>query len=167
MSEPQRLGEIVMDLLEPCSHEQTEVRYKTFSNGTRHLCTQCMTCGKMPGGTVRWLSQKGIDIHSFEEFDETISERWRAAQNQVRQLKLQKEKLERHLEYERYIRESAEWQAIRVKVMKRDGYLCQACLETGATEVHHKNYLHLFDEILFDLIAVCRACHQKIHGRIE
>jgi 5-methylcytosine-specific restriction endonuclease McrA len=166
MSEPQRLGEILVDLLEPCSHERTEVRYKTGANGIKLLGTQCMMCGQMPKG-AQWLSQKGVDIHSFEEFDETISERWRAAQNQARQLKLQKEKLERHLEYERYIRESPEWQAIRVKVTKRDGYLCQACLETGATEVHHKNYLHLFDEILFDLIAVCRPCHQKIHGRIE
>ncbi|MFH1635026.1 MAG: hypothetical protein ABIG63_13610 [Chloroflexota bacterium] len=160
----ERLGDIANALIEPCRHEQKEVRYKDFADGTKHLCTQCLICGVMPGGT-RWLPQDGIDMSTVPKFDDTISEQWLAARNNDIQAKLRKEKSERHLEYERYIRESDDWWAIRTKVMTRDDHLCQGCLEEAAIEVHHKNYLHLYDEILFDLVAVCTKCHTKIHGK--
>jgi len=166
MNEAKRIGDIARDLIEPCRHTNTQVRYKKFSNGTKHLCTQCMTCGTMPEGT-RWLPQDGIDINEVQEFDAAIAEQWLKARNGAIQVKLRREKLDRHLEYERYIRESDNWWAIRTKVMKRDDHLCQGCLEEAATDVHHKSYIHLYDEILFDLIAVCRKCHGKIHGKIE
>ncbi len=32
-----------------------------------------------------------------------------------------------------------------------------------AEDVHHLTYARLYDEMLFDLIAVCRDCHERLH----
>ena len=57
---------------------------------------------------------------------------------------------------------SSRWAAIRDKVLCRDKYMCQACLNQTATQAHHLTYDHVFNEALFDLIAICRDCHEKI-----
>jgi hypothetical protein len=31
------------------------------------------------------------------------------------------------------------------------------------SHVHHLNYQRLGDEMLFDLVALCEGCHQKLH----
>jgi 5-methylcytosine-specific restriction endonuclease McrA len=60
--------------------------------------------------------------------------------------------------YKRYMN-SPGWKHKRLQTLKRDGYLCQACLKATATEVHHKSYLHFSHEPLFDLVSVCGPCH--------
>lgn len=60
--------------------------------------------------------------------------------------------------YEIYIN-SPRWKEKRVKVLERDNYLCQSCLEQEATEVHHTNYTNAGCEPLFELVSVCNACH--------
>lgn len=57
---------------------------------------------------------------------------------------------------------SPEWRARRASVLKRDGGMCQACLERQAGEVHHLTYDHVFNEPLFDLVAVCKSCHDRL-----
>lgn len=48
-------------------------------------------------------------------------------------------------------------------VMTRDQYQCKGCGHKQAEDVHHLTYDHIFDELLFELIAVCRDCHTRIH----
>lgn len=55
-----------------------------------------------------------------------------------------------------------EWQAKRDEVLKRDGMLC-VCGDR-ATEVHHKTYINLGQELLSDLVALCRCCYRGIHS---
>lgn len=54
--------------------------------------------------------------------------------------------------------------------MKRDNYLCQICLEKNrikrADVVHHIKELRDSPSLAYDeenLIAICHACHNKIH----
>lgn len=63
--------------------------------------------------------------------------------------------------------ESPEWATIRRKVLKRDGYLCQGCLEKPGTIVHHLTYKRQGNEMACDLISLCKDCHDRIHGRIK
>ena len=63
--------------------------------------------------------------------------------------------------YADYLRSHA-WKEKRGKVLRRDGYVCQACLNNEAHQVHHLNYKHWGNEPLFDLISVCKPCHDKI-----
>lgn len=58
--------------------------------------------------------------------------------------------------------QSPEWSDKRQKVLQRAQGLCEACLGEDATEVHHLTYDHVFDEPLFDLVAVCGRCHRNI-----
>ena len=57
---------------------------------------------------------------------------------------------------------SSEWKTRKTAVLRRDGYICQACLQNPATQVHHLTYKHWGHEPLFDLVAVCKPCHDKI-----
>lgn len=160
-----RLGDVLLESFPKCSHHRTEVRYKVFSNGTKHLCTQCLECGAKTDGS-RWLPSTGVDMANMQPFDESLATRHQAVVERRRVAAMASERRRRHEDYERYIRESPEWWATRTKVMQRDDHLCQACRENAATDVHHKNYTHLYEEVLYDLVAVCRECHAKIHGKL-
>ncbi len=62
---------------------------------------------------------------------------------------------------------TAEWRYKRDLVLKRDKYLCQDCLTNPATQVHHKTYRNTdFTgmEPAFDLVSLCRPCHERVHG---
>ena len=57
------------------------------------------------------------------------------------------------------------WQERRRAVLKRDHGQCQAALDVcsgRAEQVHHLTYRHWRNEPLFDLVAVCWLCHQKL-----
>jgi 5-methylcytosine-specific restriction endonuclease McrA len=56
-----------------------------------------------------------------------------------------------------------EWGARRNRVLIRAGYRCELCGSRGLIDVHHKTYERYGDELLSDLIALCRPCHQKFH----
>jgi hypothetical protein len=79
---------------------------------------------------------------------------------QQKQALIEKQKWD--YKYEKY-RKTDKWKLKRALVLKRDNNICQACLSAKATEVHHKHYLNQFNEPLFDLVSVCRACHESIH----
>lgn len=55
------------------------------------------------------------------------------------------------------------WERTRLKVLDRAKGICEGCGEARATQVHH---LHHEDargeEMLFNLVAVCRDCHETI-----
>jgi 5-methylcytosine-specific restriction endonuclease McrA len=58
---------------------------------------------------------------------------------------------------------SPEWQERRRLVLRRAGNRCEACLVQPAEEVHHLTYRHVGEEFLWELKAVCRACHKRLH----
>lgn len=57
---------------------------------------------------------------------------------------------------------SPAWKRKSNQVLKRDNYICQACLKEPATMAHHKTYVNFGQEPLFDLEAVGPRCHQKL-----
>lgn len=58
---------------------------------------------------------------------------------------------------------SDEWKAKRALVMKRCGGTCEGCGLAPATDVHHQIYDHfLGDEFLFELLGLCRRCHDRV-----
>jgi len=61
--------------------------------------------------------------------------------------------------------ESAEWQAKRRRVLGRAHYLCEGCGTRKAEHVHHLTYVHFGNEFLWELVAVCEPCHERLHGR--
>ena len=70
-------------------------------------------------------------------------------------------------EYQRYL-QSDEWRRKAFQRMKLDGYQCQMCGNHGTSmvplETHHLNYKHIGNEdLMTDLVTVCRSCHRAIH----
>ncbi len=61
-------------------------------------------------------------------------------------------------------RMTREWRSRRNSVLLRAGNRCELCGARGRLEVHHKTYERYGDELLGDLIALCRSCHQRFHG---
>lgn len=59
---------------------------------------------------------------------------------------------------------SLEWDKKRQKVLMRDKFRCVHCCATRALQVHHKTYARLYDELLEDLITLCKKCHRTEHG---
>jgi len=107
--------------------------------------------------------------------DKTISERW------------WKQKAERYADLELYrtrdrisvIRETymlhleeltayyatPEWAERRRLCIARDHHACMARLPgcmIRATQAHHLTYIHFRNEPIYDLVSVCRACHDQI-----
>jgi hypothetical protein len=67
---------------------------------------------------------------------------------------------------------SYSWRRKRNQVLDRADDLCEKIDDKGnrcgnvATEVHHLTYERVGNELLSDLIALCRECHSKSHGKI-
>lgn len=59
--------------------------------------------------------------------------------------------------------QSPSWARRRQAVLTRAGGLCEGCRESAAVHVHHTTYAHAGNELLFELVALCHACHQIAH----
>jgi hypothetical protein len=66
------------------------------------------------------------------------------------------------INYQEYLK-SDYWKEIREKVYKRDNYKCKLCGSKENICVHHSTYDNLGNEILDDLITICKHCHNAFH----
>lgn len=60
-----------------------------------------------------------------------------------------------------------EWAKRRQLVLGRAQGLCEGCRSAAPVHVHHLTYDHAGDELLYELVALCRECHQKAHPEKE
>lgn len=145
--------------IEPCMHEQTEIRRKVFSDGRKHLVRQCMTCGSNRGAVS---SKATLHLAEIKPFDDALVEAQRARwSNAVAQ-----RDAAWWARYEAHLK-SPEWQRLRVLVMMRARGKCEGCGKPNPVQVHHETYDHLGNELLWELKAVCRDCHQRLHPHRE
>jgi len=60
----------------------------------------------------------------------------------------------------------AEYQTLRNRVLKRDGWRCQLCGKSTDLHVHHvKSRSSLGDDTMRNLITLCAKCHETLHRR--
>ncbi len=141
-----------------CEHKSTEVRRRTYANGTKVACRQCLICGNSQG----CVPKNKVILYSLPEWDETISERWRERAQTRYDSQRESERREFFDWYNQYLL-TPEWQSLRRRVLLRSGGLCEGCRLRPAVQVHHLTYERVGKEMLFDLAAVCLECHEKIH----
>jgi len=140
------------------SHPRTEVRYKVASNGQISFAAQCVDCGGKAGPLLKQDDWPARRIPWDAEWPRATREAYETRTAELREI----EARDRYRDYTNYLQSDA-WRQIRRRVLERDKYLCQACLQARATEVHHVTYDNLFKEFAFELKSVCRACHERIH----
>lgn len=147
-----------------CPHKKQEIRRRTRSNGTMAFVMQCLGCGHEMRTVAKTDPLRTALIAPPPEWDSTISERYYKDRTDRWKQEAENRKLERQRDYERYLN-SVEWRERSTRRLMVDQHQCQArlsgCLRT-ATQVHHLSYTHLGNEPLFDLISVCRTCHEQI-----
>lgn len=143
-----------------CLHERTEIRKKTFANGTHHFGTQCLDCGASVGRPA-WMKHSDAPADAPPWEDDLSQSIWDAREKAKSEERAAKRKawLERHDVY----LQSPEWRALQAKVRQRDKGICQGCLDAPGTEVHHMTYDRWTRELLTDLVLFCHSCHTRFH----
>lgn len=131
-------------------------------------CTQCkqpfqieVTSRSNLQHRQQWIKRGLYDTcDSCKERDRLETDQWYEQQ--------QKEALERihmlqAMPYRDYL-QTPEWQARRLKAMKRAGFRCQLCNAYGKRlNTHHRTYERRGKEYDSDLIVLCQDCHQIFH----
>lgn len=144
-----------------CKHAITEVRKMIFSNGVVHYVEQCLNCGDNCGARKKSeIPEETVLV----EFDKELRDRYRERELESRRLAWDAGRDDRRREYEQYL-SSPEWRHKRDLVLIRDDFVCQGCLASKATEVHHLTYDNRGDELFFQLVSLCCDCHRKTHKR--
>lgn len=153
-----------------CEHNHVDIRALQCSNGAVQYVKQCLTCGERVGSSIKKelaFKARG-DLQFILPFDQAFRDAYRSKSYQVsrerREALARISRQQRAEEYALYLA-SPEWEAKRGKVLLRANGVCEGCLSAPAQVVHHTTYTHLFDELLFELVALCKPCHDKAHGK--
>jgi len=158
----------------PCSHKNRVITHRDVGElkKMRQYCIQCLDCGLHLGQEKKKNVKCKTIPYDKRRDDIAREERWRLrslfsnafdrAIDRVSEQIDKKRSSERKQEYEEYLR-SDYWRIRRERVLVRDNYLCQGCLKNRAEHVHHLSYNHIFNELYFELISLCRECHDKCH----
>lgn len=143
-----------------------EIRIYSARGGIKHIRHQCLRCGEPIGNS---LPKKNFNIEDLSEFDNALVENYRQLRKKEYDDIIRKHydiQSEKEIRFSKEYREhlsSDKWQRIREKVLARSNGVCEGCGDRPATDVHHKTYLHLGDEFLFELLALCHPCHDRWH----
>jgi hypothetical protein len=71
-----------------------------------------------------------------------------------------------HSEAYRAVLASDRWRWVRAEAVRRAGYRCERCGAPGRLDGHHwRGYRMLGHEAPEDVVMLCRACHNRAHGR--
>lgn len=70
-------------------------------------------------------------------------------------------KRERRKNYDSYLK-SNRWREFKKLIIDKRGEMCEKC-GVKATDLHHKTYARLFNELPEDVLLLCRSCHEAIH----
>jgi 5-methylcytosine-specific restriction endonuclease McrA len=138
--------------------------------GARVYRWHCSLCGSVFGAVISSKAVVGLTVrrhHRTAVEEEARSARvidWVTTESiRRREHKEKAEDAAWHARHEAHL-QTPKWKALRHRVMARANGVCEGCGMAQATDVHHLTYVRLGDEMLFDLVAVCRNCHNKIHG---
>lgn len=150
--------------LSECEHIKTEIRSRGM-----HYGLQCMRCGSWVGGWIKHSEVQNKD--SIQPYDDSLCQRYYETKSilsaelvKIRDERVQEERDTRTGEYKEYLLSDA-WRDKRQRVLARCGGMCEGCRKYRATEVHHLTYKHVGNEFLFELVGLCKKCHEAIHNR--
>lgn len=147
------------------SHTPGDIVRNYDSSGRAFYKMQCYNCYKTYGPMIPHenvsKNVKNFDDEYYQKSREKLeADLYRL--NDVFEKMTQKYTQARKEKYHDYLA-SAEWKEKANRVKKRANFICEGCLENKATEVHHLTYENLYDEFMFELMALCSRCHRKIH----
>jgi hypothetical protein len=158
-------------LEQKCEHTDAEFRRLKTANGVFQLRKQCLDCGELVGGAFRRDAVHGFDrlLLVDEVARHRAQNQWRDKSEQRQQIaeRYREEEQKAFWEYYNAHLNSPEWrEKCRLK-RERASNVCEGCGVNKVNHIHHLTYDNLGDELLFELVALCVECHQKIHPHRE
>jgi 5-methylcytosine-specific restriction endonuclease McrA len=150
-----------------CRHPEQALRKVKPANASWMYRNQCVTCGRPNGQWVKKSLISDVEAVAEAPLDQL------AQYEQRRNLEL-KRITQKHLEiqdgrgnaeYSAYLK-SPIWKAKREKILLRAKGVCEGCGENAASQVHHLSYRHIYNEFLWELVAICDGCHDRVHREI-
>jgi 5-methylcytosine-specific restriction endonuclease McrA len=148
-----------------CQHLNVNITKRVIKGGAIQYVEQCLTCGKPASSPMKKeVAFQLCDGHEPEAYDQQLSDAFdslREAEALVLKQEFDKEAF--HQDYGSYLA-SPEWRAKRQMVFKRSNGVCEGCGINKATEVHHLTYANVGQEFLFELVAICEPCHDRLHN---
>ena len=130
----------------------------TMKNGKKRVRKQCLKCGNSDSTVYKHSLFK--NIYALPLYQPELREKF--IQNKADERYLRRDIGAKHYYNDIYLK-SEEWKSKRENTLKRDNKTC-VCCEDKATQVHHINYNHVYQEKEKELISVCKNCHEGIHG---
>jgi len=151
-----------------CDHPKKEVRYRNASNGARMYKFQCTRCGELIGN---WIPHENVlQKENCQPINDALSANYRKSKHdlshEINRLIIENQKGEFDEWYIEYL-QSPEWLAKRNLVLKRCNGVCEGCGMKQAAVVHHLTYQNVGKEFLFELVGLCRDCHDGIHSKFN
>lgn len=144
-----------------CEHENQRLTRRAIRGGSVQYVYQCMDCGQSmnkPIAHSRVQSEfSGLEIPDYDESIKTAYHKRRVAASED-EWTMKKAAFDE--KYRDYLK-GPQWAEKRRLVLVRCKGLCEGCAAAPAVEVHHLTYEHVFDEFLFELVGVCKACHDR------
>ena len=147
-----------------CQHKKLQKVLRTVKGGSKQLVKQCLDCGTQIGSA---FSQKNLPEEPGVwngDLARKYDTQRKATLQSIREKHFEKQQRVSgnfsQLYYEHM--KSEKWLQMRVKIFRRANNICEGCLEKPARDVHHLSYAHLSDELMFELVALCRECHVKV-----
>jgi hypothetical protein len=151
-----------------CQHDfEPVLRRKKINAVNPQVVKICQECALQFGGPVPHKDAPNLDtipwLSSFTHrvYLEQRSAVWRAKQNELFQ-DYQNRQILDYMSYPEYLQSDA-WKQLRAKVLKRASQVCEGCGTAEAVQAHHLRYAHIGHEFLWELVAVCLDCHERVH----
>lgn len=157
-----------------CKHQRQELRRGTNNGGAPVIRMQCLDCGLRIGNAVK----RPPNADELPQFDDAMHDAYNAARKaalekvdqkcveiQLRRWKGKEDGDSYYTQAHNAYLDSPAWKDRRRLVLERAQGLCEGCRKAGATEVHHLSYAHWGQELLFELVALCGDCHDRIHAK--
>lgn len=145
-----------------CRHETRELRRRVVKNGAVAYVRQCVQCGNTSSAVKAEIALAEAGGNAIPDFDASAETQWRDQKSARYRQAADSLSGERSAEYSEYLL-SPEWEAKRNLVFKRSRDTCEGCGERPADEVHHLSYAHAGNEFLWELVAICTSCHERVH----
>jgi len=147
-----------------CAHEIRELRLRRIADGRPAYYRQCTRCGHAGNAISTKVATVGFQSRAIPSFDDELEHQWHAKKSAEYLAAYQKIEPSLRAEYDAYLASDA-WAARRSIVLARAHGTCECCEHYSATQVHHKTYERIGQELDTDLLAVCSLCHDLLHGR--
>ena len=162
--------------MDRCGHETKYLVWtkwgndgESFESGRTELREQCADCGRLLAGARRHSlagrNTPWVDLGGLKLREQKRQEALRVQQEEWEERRRQYE-ADRQAHRERYRAYllTPQWREKRELVIRHADGLCQGCGIQPAEQVHHLTYQNIGNEFLWELRAVCKDCHERVHS---